>query len=118
MVNAWTKLNKRFTEAGLKPTTYIMDNECSNDLKQAIFLVDIKHHLVPPHNHPANAAERAIQTFKTHLKTGLALLHPDFPIREWDRLLVQAKLTLNLLRAARVNPRLSAWAYLFGQYDY
>ena len=51
LVNAWTKLNKRFTEAGLKPTTYIMDNECSNDLKQAIFLEDIKHQLVPPHNH-------------------------------------------------------------------
>ena len=82
LVSAWTKLNKRFTEAGLKPTTYIMDNECSNDRKQAIFLEDIKHQLVPPHNHRANAAERAIQTFKTHLKTGLALLHPDFPLRE------------------------------------
>ena len=30
----------------------------------------------------------------------------------------QAVLTLNLLRASRINPKLSAWAYLFGEFDY
>lgn len=39
-------------------------------------------------------------------------------MREWGRLLVQAELTLNLLHSARVNPKLSAYAYLFGQFDY
>ena len=53
--------------------------------------------LVPPHTHRANAAERAIQTFKNHFKAGIASLDPDFPITEWDRLLEQAFLTLNLL---------------------
>lgn len=72
----------------------------------------------PPHNHRANLAERAIQTFKAHFKTGLALVHPEFPIQEWEQLLNQAELTLNLLRAARVNPALSAWAYLIGQFDF
>ena len=118
LVQAWNKLNNRFRQAGVTPTTYIMDNEASRELKQAISLEKISYQLVPPHNHRANAAERAIQTFKAHYKTGLALLHPDFPLREWDRLTVQAELTLNLLRSARINPRLSAWAYLFGQYDY
>ena len=32
--------------------------------------------------HRANAAERAIQTFKTHMKAVLALLYPKFPVRE------------------------------------
>ena len=45
-------------------------------------------------------------------------MDPDFPIHEWDRLLPQCVLTLNLLRAARINPKLSAWAYLFGEFDY
>jgi len=36
---------------------------------------------------------------------------------EWDRLLDQAFLTLNLLRPSRLNPSLSAYAYLFGQFD-
>ena len=73
---------------------------------------------MPPHNHRANAAERAIQTFKHHFKSCLATIDPDFPIREWDRLLTQAELTLNLLQTARVNPSLSAYAYLFGNFDY
>ena len=64
--------------------------------------------LVPPHNHRANAAEREIQTFKNHFKAGLASLDPNFPVCEWDRLLPQAFLTLNLLRASRANPKLSA----------
>ena len=37
---------------------------------------------------------------------------------EWDRLLPQAELTLNLLCLWRVNPRLSSYAYLFGHFDF
>mmetsp|Transcript_14425 Transcript_14425/g.20585 ORF Transcript_14425/g.20585 Transcript_14425/m.20585 type:complete len:135 (+) Transcript_14425:239-643(+) len=73
---------------------------------------------VPPHTHSANIAERAIQTFKHHFKAGLASVHPDFPISEWDRLLNQEFFTLNLHRASRVNPKLSAHSYLFGNYDF
>ena len=51
LVNAWNKLNNKFKQAAVKPSTYIMDNECSNDLKQALFLEEIKHQLVPPHTH-------------------------------------------------------------------
>ena len=73
---------------------------------------------VPSHTHQANIAERAIQTFKNHFKTGLASVDPDFPISEWDRLLEQAFITLNLLQASHVHPKLSAYAYLFGNYDF
>ena len=41
-----------------------------------------------------------------------------FPTRLWDKLLLQAKLIINLLRQANVNPKLSAYAYLFGPFDY
>ena len=68
--------------------------------------------LVPPHTHRANVAERAIQTFKSHFTVGLASLDPAFPIAEWDRLLEQAFITLNLLLTARSNPKLSSYAYL------
>ena len=43
---------------------------------------------------------------------------PDFPLSEWDRLLVQAAITLNLLRTSRVNPNLSAYTCLFGNFDF
>ena len=74
----------------------------------------ITYQMVPPHYHRANLAERAIQTFKIQFKSEFSTLHPDFPIVEWDSLLPQAFLTLNLLRLSIVNPNLSAYVYLFG----
>ena len=78
----------------------------------------LTYELVPPHQHRRNAAERAIRTFKNHFLAGLATCDPDFPLRQWDRLLDQAELTINLLRNSRVNPALSAWAYHFGNHDF
>ena len=78
----------------------------------------VNFQLVPPHNHRANLAERAIQTFKTHFEAGLANLHPDFPISEWNRLSPQAFITLNLQRSSHVNPNLSTYSYLFGNFDF
>ena len=95
-----------------------MDNEISNELKQAMTKSGADYQLVPPHIHQANKAERAIQTFENHFKTGLAIVDSDFPIHEWGHLLLQAVFTLNLLRASRINPKLSAWAHLFGEFNY
>ena len=65
-----------------------------------------------------NAAERAIQTSKDHLLSGLVACHSQFPITKWDRLLQQAKVTLNLLRTSRVNPKLSAHSFINGPFDF
>ena len=62
-------------------------------------------------------AERAIQTFKNHFISCLCTAPPGFPAAEWDRLLPQAEITLNLLRNCRYNPALSAYAALFGTFD-
>ena len=45
-------------------------------------------------------------------------MDPNFPLSEWDRFLEQANITLNLLRSARSNPKLSAYAYMFGEFDF
>ena len=74
----------------------------------------VVYQLVPPHHHRNNLAERAIQTWKNHFKAGLATVDPNFPLSEWDRSIDQANITLNLLRVSRSNPRLSAYAYPFG----
>ena len=118
LLNAWQKIFDRLHKAGSRPNAWILDNECSTQLKDAMHKNTVTYQLVPPHCHRANAAERAIQTFKAHFKSGLALLDPDFPIREWDRLLLQAEITLNLLRSAKVNPKISAHAFLFGTFGY
>ena len=68
--------------------------------------------------HRRNAAERAIRTFKNHFVTILCGCDPEFPLHLWDRLAPQSILTLNLLRASRINPQLSAHAQLHGAFDF
>ena len=74
----------------------------------------------PAHIHRRNAAERAIRTFNAYFLAILAGVAADFPQYLWDLLLPQAELTLNLLRQANVNLKISAWEYFQGavfQYD-
>ena len=80
IVDAWTIINERFKKSGLEPHTYIVDNECSNDLKKAFAKNKITFQRDRPHLHRANAAERAIQTFKNHMKAALASLDPKIPV--------------------------------------
>jgi hypothetical protein len=49
---------------------------------------------------------------------GLSSVDPSFPMHLWDRLLPQAKITLNLLRTYRLHPQLSAAAHYHGLVDY
>jgi hypothetical protein len=96
-----------------------MDNEASAALKTMLVdEVQMTYQLVPPHIHQRNAAERAICTFKNHFVASLCSTHLDFPLRLWDNLLSQAEITLNLLRAARTKPQVSAYEILYGKYDY
>ena len=115
---AWEELYQKLTIHGHEVKHFMIDNEISKDLVKAFKKYNIQYQLVPPHIHRRNAAERAIQTFKGHFMAGLATCHSKFPIREWDRLIEQAELTLNLLRTSRVNPKLSAWAYVNGPFDF
>jgi len=73
---------------------------------------------VPPYDHRQNNAERAIGIWKDHFVAGLAGLDPNFPMHLWCRLCEQCTQTLNLMRASRINPRLSAEAQLNGAFDY
>ena len=63
---AWVTLTNRLIKHGHIVKHYVLDNECSNDIKQAIRNQNMTFQLVPPHNHRQNAAERAIKTFKAH----------------------------------------------------
>ena len=118
IVKAWKTINEKLEKAGVSPLVYILDNEISKEFKNALHKKHIKYQLVPPHIHRANAAKRAIQTYKNHFLAGLSSCNPKFPLREWDRLITQAEIILNLLRNSRMNPKLSAYAYLFGPYDF
>ena len=78
----------------------------------------IQWELVPPRNHRRNAAEQQIRTFKNHFISILTGTDPDFPLYLWDKLILNAWVTINLLRNSHRNPQLSDESYLNGNYDY
>ena len=111
-------MNNNSEQPGVKPSPWVLDNKFSGNLRNVFEKDNISFQLFPPKTHRSNSAERAIHTYKNYLKAGLASLDPAFPIKEWDRLITQANIKLNLLRAARSNPNLLAQAYIQGQFDY
>jgi hypothetical protein len=118
ILTAYTTVVNTLIAAGLRPKLQRLDNECSGALQQFMATENIAFQLVPPGVHRANTAERAIRTFKNHFISGLCTTDPKFPLHLWDRLVPQALITLNLLRASRINPNLSAYAQVFGQYNF
>ena len=118
IVAAYKVLHARLCAAGLRPSLQRLDNECSQALKDFMTIENVDYQLVPPGVHRRNAAERAIRTFQNHFIAGLCSVDKDFPLHLWDQLLPQAEITLNLLCASRINPKLSAWAQLHGIFDF
>jgi len=118
ILQAYQVAHARLCAAGLRPKLQRLDNEASQALQDFLVSEDVDYQLVPPHVHCRNAAERAIRTFKNHFIAGLCTTDKNFPMHLWDRLLPQAEITLNLLRGSRINPRLSAWAQLYGPFDF
>ena len=80
MIKAYLALWARLTATGtIRPTTHLMDNEASAELKAEI-KKNCTIQLVPPDNHRRNLAERVIQTFKCHFKSILAGVDNSFPM--------------------------------------
>jgi hypothetical protein len=68
--------------------------------------------------HRRNKAERMIWRFKNHSLSILAGVDAAFLPYLWDLHLPQAKLTVNLLRQATINPKISAWETFNGPFDF
>jgi hypothetical protein len=115
---AYKNLHTRLVSHGARPRLQRLDNECSKALKKFMQAEGVDYQLVPPGMHRRNAAERAIRTCKNHLIAGFCSTDPDSPFHLWDAYLEQAEISLNLLRGSRINPSLSAWQQLFGNFDF
>jgi hypothetical protein len=118
MIAAFSDIFSTLAAHGYAPTLNVMDNECSKAVEAHIKANKMNVHLVPPHNHHVNAAERAIATFKEHFIAGLATVDKNCPLQLWDDFLPQIELTLNLLHFSRRNPSRSANKEVNGRFDY
>jgi hypothetical protein len=116
--HAYALILELFKSRGLQPKLQILDNEASKLLIDYINEEGIDHQLAPPHVHRRNAAERTISTFKDHFIVGLSSTDKDYPLDLRDKLVPQSIITLNLFRRSRINPQLSAYAQVFGAFDF
>ena len=118
-LEAYAAIVKSLKRRGLHVDLQILDNETSAAYKKEIPETwGAKFQLVPPNMHRRNAVERAIRTFKAHFLAVLAGVATDFPRFLWDLLVPQAIMQLNMLRQSTLNPRISAWEFFNGPFDY
>ena len=119
LIKAYQNIHQRWKDSQvIHVNWHILENEAPRELKAAICSNGCTVELTPPDVHQRNNAERAIQTFKSHFISILAGVDNSFPINEWDSLIPQTILTLNLLHNANVAPKISAYAYHHGPFDY
>ena len=105
-------------KAGLKPKHQRMDNEISDLVSKYLHSKNVILQLTPAGDHRRNLAERAIQTFKHHFIAGLSSTNSNFPLNQWDKLVPQTVLTLNILRPSRIDPTISAHAQVHGDFNW
>ena len=119
LTSAYQNIFARWKATGvICPNWHILDNKAPEELKRAIHENGCRVELMPADQHRRNAAKQAIQTFKSHFIATLAGVSDTFPIHQWDELIPQVVLTLNLLRQSNVAPNISAYSYHHGPFDY
>jgi hypothetical protein len=115
---AYKEIYKMIESKGFVIRFNIVDNQASKVIKQFLTPKQCELMLVEPNNHRVNAGEPAMQTFKDHFVSALAIADSDFPLQLWDRLTQQVETTLNLMRPSCIDPTKLAYEALHGPYDW
>ena len=76
------------------------------------------YQIVPPDIYFWDAAEISVQTFKDHFIAGICSIDTKILPKNGNRLLPHITTTLNMLHTSRNNPKLSAYAAIFGIHDF
>ena len=118
LLRAYKEVYKYCEERGYKPKLHKLDNETSRDVESFIRSEQAQFQYTPPDMHRTNPAERAIQTWKSCMKSCMASLPPNFPMAYWCRLSDQVNFAVNIVRKCLRNPLLSAWAAMEGEYHF
>ena len=112
LVKAYKQCYEQLLSYGFTAQLIRTDNEVSQKLIEAITGHHLEYQLASQGDHRKNPAERAIKDFKAHFISVRNGADDEFPPWAWDLLLPLTELTLNLLRASRINPLVSAYTQL------
>ena len=111
-------LHDELKQKGLTARVLRLDNEISTELIRAIEEEKLEYQIASPGDHRLNHAERAIQTFKSKLISFREGADPNFPRNCWDLLIAQTILAMNLMRPSWINPLISAYTQVHGEFDF
>eukprot|EP00804_Cyclotella_cryptica_P016748 CCRYP_002050-RA/>CCRYP_002050-RA protein AED:0.41 eAED:0.41 QI:0/-1/0/1/-1/1/1/0/175 len=118
LILARTRALSCMRACGISPKRQVLDNKASAAYKQAILDSGMTYHLMPPDDHRRNVVEKAIQRWKDHFVAVLSSTADKFPLHLWCQLIPHKEQQLNLLRQSNANPRISAYAHLYGPHNY
>ena len=108
-LKAFKTMFDELTAKRFKPELVQLDNEASKLLCDHIEAENVDIQLVTPGNHRNNPAERAIQTYRSYFLSARAGVDPSFPATNWDLILPQVNIIINLIRPSQINPLISAY---------
>lgn len=95
-----------------------LDNEVSKKLIEHIKDDELKYQLAAPYNHRRKPAECAIGTFKNHFISIQVGTDKYFPSEQRYELLEHAEITFAMSRPSRLNPKVSAYTFTHGTFDF
>lgn len=109
---------KFFHDKKMSLDIFRLDSEHYGPHQEVCAKHNITIQLVPPDEHRANEAERAIQTWKSCKISMLAGIDPLCPERIFNKINKQCEMVVNLLRRSGVSEHMSAWQQLHGRWNY
>lgn len=118
LVGAFKECYDDLKRRGFEAQVLRLDNEISAELIAAIEAEGLSYQIVSPNDHRLNHAERHIQYFKSRFIACREGTDPTFPTDCWDLFVSQIVLTMNLMRPSRINPLISAYTQIHGEFDY
>jgi hypothetical protein len=108
---------KHLKRSGITPNKHILDNKCSQELKDSILTNEINYELVPNGQHSHDIAERATHTWKSHGTRAFGGFPTAVPLSLWDKRLPQIDMQVNLLIFLNIAPKVCANTVLNGVHD-
>ena len=71
-----------------------------------------------PGDHRLKFLEGSLQFFKNHFVSIIHGCDPEYPSNQWDILIKQSVITLNMVQPSRINPEISAYNQLWGIFNF
>ena len=118
MVLARRRAFYRTRDQGIVPKHQVLNNKTPAAYRKKISATHMNFQPVPPDDHRCNLAEKEIHTWKDNFIGVMSGTVATFPVHLWCQAIPQAEWQLFLLRKSNVNPKVSAYAHIYGPHDY